>query len=64
MSLIPCTEACIYQQDGCCRLSRAASCASPGWDVGCVNFVARSQHGAERLTDVVHPNQFQPVRDS
>lgn len=64
MSLIPCTEACIYQQDGCCRLSRAASCASPGCGVSCVNFVARLQNGTERLTNIVHPDQFQPRRDS
>lgn len=63
MSLIPCTEACVYQQDGCCRLARAASCASPGSAAGCVNFVARSQHGTECLTDVVHPNQLQTVRN-
>ncbi len=63
MSLIACTEPCVYQQDGCCHLSRAASCASPGSVVGCVNFVARSQHGAECLTDVVHPDQLQPFRD-
>ena len=63
MSLIPCTEYCIYQQDGCCRLSRAASCAAPGSAVGCVNFVARSQHGAERLTDVVHADQLQSLRN-
>ena len=64
MSLIPCTEACVYQQDGCCRLSRAASCASSGCGVSCVNFVARSQNSTERLTDVVYPNQLQTVRDS
>lgn len=63
MSLIACTEACVYQQDGHCHLSRAASCASPGSAVGCVNFVARSQYGTECLTDVVHTNQLQSVRD-
>ena len=63
MSLIPCTEACVYQQDGCCSLSRAASSASPGSAVGCVNFVARSQNGTECLTDVIHPNQLQSVRN-
>jgi hypothetical protein len=63
MSLIPCTEACVYQLDGCCHLSRAASCASPGCAVGCVNFVPRSKHSAKSLSDVIHSNQFQPFRD-
>lgn len=63
MSLIACTESCIYQQDGCCKLSRAASCASPGSAVGCVNYVARSQHSVERLPDIVHANQFQSLGD-
>ena len=63
MSLIPCTDHCIYQQDGYCTLSRAASCATPGSTVGCVNFVPRSQHGAERLTDIVHPDQLQSFRN-
>ena len=63
MSLIACTEACVYQQDGCCHLSRAASCASPGSAVGCVNFVARSKHSTECLTDIVHTDQFQTLRD-
>lgn len=63
MSLIPCTEACVYQQDGCCALSRAASCACPGNAVGCVNFVPRSKHGAERLADIVHTNELQALRD-
>lgn len=63
MSLIPCTDQCVYQQDGYCSLSRAASCASPGSAVGCVNFVSRSKNGAERLTDIIHPNEFQSLRD-
>lgn len=63
MSLIPCTDHCVYQQDGYCTLSRAASCATPGGTVGCVNFVLRSQHGAERLSDVVHTDQLQPFRN-
>ena len=62
MSLIACTDDCVYQQDGCCSLERAASCATPGSRVGCVNFVARSKHGAERLPYVVDPDQLQPVR--
>lgn len=63
MSLIPCTDHCVYQQDGYCTLSRAASCATPGSTVDCVNFVPRSQNRAECLTNVVHPDQFQSLRD-
>ena len=63
MSLIACVDPCVYQLDGYCTLSRAASCASPGCTAGCVNFVPRSQHGAERLSDVIHPNQFQTFRN-
>ena len=41
MSLIVCTDPCVYQIDGYCSLSRAAS---PGdGRSGCVNFVARSE---------------------
>lgn len=69
MSLIACTDPCVYQIDGYCSLSRAAS---PGdGRFGCVNFVARSEvksnlplqdcgHG---LPDVGHPDQVQPLRD-
>lgn len=63
MSLIPCTDHCVYQQDGYCSLSRAASCAAPGNAVGCVNFVPRSKNGTESLADVVHPNQLQSIRN-
>lgn len=63
MSLIPCTDQCIYQEDGYCSLSRAASCAVTGQAAGCVNFVPRLKNGAERLSDVIHPDQLQSVRD-
>lgn len=63
MSLIPCTDPCVYQQDGYCSLARAASCAAPGSAVGCVNFVPRSKHGAEGLADVVHADKLQPLRN-
>ena len=63
MSLIACTDPCIYQQDGYCALSRAASCAAPGSRVGCVNFVPRLQNRAQGLTNVIHTNQLQSFRD-
>ena len=64
MSLIPCTDQCIYQQDGYCTLSRATSCATVGNAAGCINFVPYcSKNGTERLTDIIHPDQFQSIRD-
>ena len=62
MSLIACTDPCVYQIDGYCSLSRAAS---PGdGQSGCVNFVARSEYksdfalqdGGHSLPDVGHPD--------
>lgn len=59
MSLIICTDPCVYQKDGYCSLSRAASSGGPG-QLGCVNFVAISseplQQNAQRFTDVGDPN--------
>ena len=69
MSLIACTDPCVYQIDGYCSLSRAAS--PGGGQSGCVNFVPRSQvkrnttlqksgHG---LSDIGHPDELQSLRD-
>lgn len=41
MSLIQCTDPCVYQLDGRSTLVRAASQGQPGC-LGCVNFVPRS----------------------
>ena len=41
MSLIQCTDPCVYQLDGRCTLVRAASQGQSG-RLGCVNFVPRS----------------------
>ena len=66
MSLIACTDLCVYQKDGYCSLSRAASSGQPGIG-GCVNFVpcrldapgsVPSQQGGQCLSDVGHPDQF------
>ena len=59
MSLIACTDPCVYQKDGRCTLSRAASPGEPGQS-GCVNFVpARpSQQRGQGLQDVGHPDQL------
>ncbi len=60
MSLIACTDPCIYQKDGYCSLSRAASMDRPG--VRCVNFVPscpeNSQKRGQGLPDVRHPDDL------
>ncbi len=55
MSLIPCTDPCIYQQEGRCTLTRACS-AGPGGG-RCVHFLPRSQQHRQRLADVPHRDQ-------
>ena len=60
MSLIACTDPCVYQKDGYCSLSRAASTGETGGSK-CVNFVAvrPSQQGGHSLPDIGHPDQLQ-----
>ena len=61
MGLIVCTAPCVYQQDGCCQLTRAASGGVADRRYGCVNYVPRirgSQNGAERLPDIGYPDHF------
>ena len=58
MSLIACTDPCVYQKDGYCSLSRAASSGSPVQS-GCVHFVpvqrpAASEQSGQGLPDVGH----------
>ncbi len=64
MSLIACTDPCVYQKDGYCSLSRAASSGEPGRS-GCVNFVPiqNSQQSGHGLPDVGHPDQLQSLGD-
>lgn len=59
MSLIACTDPCVYQKDGYCSLSRAASPGEPG-PSGCVNFVPTklSQQSGHSLPNVSHPDQL------
>ena len=63
MSLIACTDPCVYQQDGLCVLARAASGGGSGLS-RCVNFVPRSQQSGQRLPDVGHPDDLQARRDT
>ena len=59
MSLIACTDHCVYQKDGYCTLSRANSRGEPCAESPCVNFVPRrSEHGGQRLTDIVDADEL------
>ena len=52
MSLIACTNDCVYQQDGCCRLERAASSGTGSvGDNGCVYYIKKN-------------NKKKPLRDA
>lgn len=59
MSLIACTDSCVYQRDGYCSLSRAASSGEAG-PSSCINFVPRnpSQQSGHGLPNVGHPDQL------
>ncbi len=64
MSLIACTDPCIYQKDGYCSLSRAASMDQPGRR--CVNFVpvcAELQQRGQGLPDIGDADQLQTLRN-
>lgn len=60
MSLIPCTNDCFYQQDGCCTLEQAVTSSLPQSSGPCVNFMPRngSNQGGQSLTDIVYPNEL------
>ena len=58
MSLIGCTNDCLYQQDGYCLLERAMSSGEPSGASPCVNYVPRSQDGRQGLSDVAHTDEL------
>lgn len=61
MSLIACTNDCLYQQDGYCALERAVTSSLPLTSSGqCVNFVRRnaSNQDGQGLPDVFYPNEL------
>jgi hypothetical protein len=66
MSLIACTDPCVYQKDGYCALSRAVSIGAPGQH-GCMNFVpvcrSHSQQSRQCLSNVGDADQLQSLRD-
>jgi hypothetical protein len=59
MSLIICTDPCLYQKDGYCTLSRAVSLGEPKGQMTCVNFLPKpSENSVERLSDISDFNQL------
>lgn len=57
--MIPCTDPCIYQQDGCCTLSRAVSGGHPSQEQSCVYFLPNPlQQHRQSLPDVAHRDQL------
>lgn len=59
MTLIPCTDPCIYQQEGRCTLARAASCGEAALMRDCVHFLPRpSKQDSHGLPDVLHRDQL------
>ena len=59
LSLIACTDPCVYQKEGYCSLSRAASAGEPGQS-RCINFVPTQplQQRGHSLPDVGYPDQL------
>lgn len=57
MSLIACTDPCVYQKDGYCSLSRAASTGESGQSK-CINFVPSqsSQQSSHGLPNIGYPD--------
>ena len=41
MSIIPCTNNCIYQIDGCCRLEKAGSSGGYEQTIRCLHYVPK-----------------------
>ena len=64
MSMIPCTDPCIYQREGCCTLRLACSCGVPGSGGSCVHFLpaGTSEQDRKRLPDVPHRDELQSLR--
>lgn len=55
MSLIACTDPCVYQKDGYCSLSRAVSGGYPTETQTCVHFLPQNaslENCAQSLSDI------------
>jgi len=62
MSLIACTDPCVYQKDGYCSLYRAVSGGYPSAQQSCVHFLPKNSsqlpNGRQSLPNVSHPNEL------
>ncbi len=59
MSLIPCTDPCIYQVDGCCTLSRACSGGVATKGQTCLHYIPMtSKQNSQSLPNVFHRNEL------
>ncbi len=60
MTLIPCTDLCIYQRDGRCTLSRAGSGGQPEGGSGCVHFLPHqpSQQDRQGFPDISYRDEL------
>lgn len=58
MSFIPCTQNCIFQDEGLCTLAQAQSARQAVPNDACLNFTPRllNQH-SDGLSDVSHSDQ-------
>ncbi len=41
MSLISCTNNCVYQEEGCCTLERTVSSGQPSNRASCIHFIPK-----------------------
>ena len=66
MSFIACTQLCIYQSEGQCKLSRSTSRGTniPNLD-GCIHYIPLNLNQcSQRLSNISDSNQLKPVRDN
>ena len=66
MSFIACTQLCIYQSDGQCKLSRSTSLGTniPNPD-GCVHYVPLTLNQcSQSFSNISNPNQLQSIRNN
>ncbi|MDD6175102.1 MAG: hypothetical protein PUC59_05010 [Firmicutes bacterium] len=56
MNLIPCSEDCLYQADGCCTLETPAQ-VTGNLAHGCVHYVSNSSKKAAELSPAAHSNE-------
>lgn len=62
MVFIPCSEKCIYQQDGCCTLSEVSTVSNTEAG-GCIYKIISQKpsalQGSDSVTDTAYTNELQ-----